>query len=140
MHPGKQAIAIHILLNISRRKDHQAMKFGQLMNIAWEQFFLKNHIQNIEEKLFPDLFLKRQYWSYLWINNLGSAASFYCMSSWGIHRYALKLSCRPPAFTSYKAFSRNKKRSGTSIIASFSAWFSKKSNFVIILCYNRFLL
>ena len=30
----------------------------------------------------------------------------------------LKLSCRPLAFTSYKAFLKNKKRSGTSLPAS----------------------
>ena len=29
--PGKQRIAIHILLNISRSKSNQAMKFGQLI-------------------------------------------------------------------------------------------------------------
>ena len=29
--PGKQAITIHILPNISNRKDDQTMKFGQLM-------------------------------------------------------------------------------------------------------------
>ena len=32
----------------------------------------------------------------------------------------LKLSCRPLAFTSYKAFLENKKRFGTSLLASFS--------------------
>ena len=30
-HPGKQRITIHILLNISRIKDNQTMKFGQLI-------------------------------------------------------------------------------------------------------------
>ena len=44
----------------------------------------------------------------------------------------LKLSSRPLAFTSYKAFSKNKKRSGTSLPASFSAWFLKKNIFIII--------
>ena len=29
--PGSQTIAIHILTNISRSKDKQAIKFGQLM-------------------------------------------------------------------------------------------------------------
>ena len=27
--PGKQTISIHILFNISRRKDEQAMEYGQ---------------------------------------------------------------------------------------------------------------
>ena len=29
--PGKQIIAVHILPNISRIKDNETMKFGQLM-------------------------------------------------------------------------------------------------------------
>ena len=36
------------------------------------------------------------------------------------HQNILELRCRPLAFTSYKAFSKNKKRSGTSLPASFS--------------------
>ena len=43
--PGKQTIAIHILTNISRRKDNQATKFGQLIeynrNIFLEKSFTK---------------------------------------------------------------------------------------------------
>ena len=40
-----------------------------------------------------------------------------------VHGYQdiLKLSCRPLAFTPYKAFLKNKKRSKTSLPASFSA-------------------
>ena len=38
----------------------------------------------------------------------------------------LKLGCTPFAFISYKAFLKNKKRSGTSLSASFSACFLKK--------------
>ena len=44
--------------NISRSKDNQAMKFGQLLDIAGETFFLKNHAQNVAEKVVPDPFLK----------------------------------------------------------------------------------
>ena len=44
----------------------------------------------------------------------------------------LKLSCIPLAFNSYKAFSKNKKRSGTSLPASFSALFLKKNIFLVI--------
>ena len=52
--PGKQAIAMHILPNILRRKYSQAMKLGQLTEHTWETFFLKNHTQNLVEKLLPD--------------------------------------------------------------------------------------
>ena len=44
----------------------------------------------------------------------------------------LKLSCRPLAFTSYKAFLKNKKRYGTSLPASLSALFSEKSISLVI--------
>ena len=44
--------------NISRSKDNQAMKFGQLLDIAGETFLLKNHAQNVAEKVVPDPFLK----------------------------------------------------------------------------------
>ena len=36
-------------------------------------------------------------------------------------RSILKINCRPIALTSYKAFPKDKKRSGTSLSASFSA-------------------
>ena len=55
----KQTIAIHILPNISKSKGNQTIKFGQLIGYIWEAFFLKNHTQNVLEKQFPDLFLKR---------------------------------------------------------------------------------
>ena len=45
------------MTNISRSKDNQAMKFGQLIE---DKFFLKNHTQNVVETLFPDTFLKNQ--------------------------------------------------------------------------------
>ena len=59
--PGKQTIAIHILSNISRRKKkNQAMKFGQLIECNMRNIFLKNHTQNIVEKLFRKPFIKNQ--------------------------------------------------------------------------------
>ena len=39
--PGEQTIAIHILLNISRSKDKQTMKLGQLIEHKIEMFSLK---------------------------------------------------------------------------------------------------
>ena len=44
----KQAIKIYILLNISRSKGNQAMKFGQL---------IEYHTENETERIVPDLFL-----------------------------------------------------------------------------------
>ena len=51
---GQQIITIHILPNISRRKVNQAMKFGQLIEYIMRKFFLKNHTQNVVEKLDPE--------------------------------------------------------------------------------------
>ena len=39
---GKQIIAIHVLPNISRSKDNQAMKFGQLIEYNMRNSFLEN--------------------------------------------------------------------------------------------------
>ena len=96
-------------------------------------FFLKDHAQNMMEELFPGPFLKNQNWAHLWINSLKFyTVCFPWMSSWGLSQW-----CRPVAFTSYKAFFKNKKRSGTSLPASFSEWISKKNIFYYF--FNKFL-
>ena len=50
--PGKQTIAMHLLPNISRSKGNQTMKFGQLAECNMRNTFMKNHTQNVVEKLF----------------------------------------------------------------------------------------
>ena len=80
--------------NISWSNGNQTMKFGQL-NVTWETFFLKNHPQNVMEKLVPEPFLKNENWAYLWINSL----KFYTVCFfvvWQVEGYRniLKLSCR----------------------------------------------
>ena len=58
------------------------------LNITWETFLLKNHTQNVVEKLFPDPFLKNQNWACLCINSLKFyAVCFYCMPLWTIKIY-----------------------------------------------------
>ena len=118
----------YILPDISRSKNNQAVKSGQLMYIT-VKLFLKNHTQNVVEKLFPDLFWKSQNRAYFWVNSL----KFYtaCMLSFIVYwvkRYGsvLKLSCRPLACTWFKTL-KSKRRSGTSRRASFCAWFLNKS-------------
>ena len=54
---GKQIIIIHILLNISRSKYNQTIKFGQLTENNIKIFFIRNHAENEARKLIPDLFL-----------------------------------------------------------------------------------
>ena len=106
--PEKQLIAMRILNNISRSNVNQTMEFGQLReyNIR-EKFFLKNHTQNGMETLF------------LRINS----GKFTDLTVCQVEGYLniLKRSYGPLAFTSYKAFLKNKESSGTSLPTSFSA-------------------
>ena len=39
--PRKQTVAIHILPNVSRSKDNQIMKLGQLIEYNMRKFFLE---------------------------------------------------------------------------------------------------
>ena len=56
--PGEQTIAVHILPNISRSKDIQAMKLGQLIEyIKKNIFFFKSYAQNNAAGQVPDPFL-----------------------------------------------------------------------------------
>ena len=50
-------MAIHILPNISRSKDNQAMKFIQLIKYSMRNIFFKNHGENEVGRLVPGLFL-----------------------------------------------------------------------------------
>ena len=43
---GKQTIAIHILPNISRSKENEAMKFGRLIEYNKRNNFFKIHEEN----------------------------------------------------------------------------------------------
>ena len=55
-------------------------------NITWGTFSLKNHSQNVVQKLFPDPFLRNQIWEYFWINSLMFyVVCFYCMPSSSIN-------------------------------------------------------
>ena len=48
---------LQILPNILSSKDNQTMKFGQLIGCNMKNIFLKNHMQNVLEKLVPDTFV-----------------------------------------------------------------------------------
>ena len=56
----KQIIGIHIFPNISRSKDNQTMKSVHLTEYNMRNGFLKNHLHNVVEKLFPHPFSKYQ--------------------------------------------------------------------------------
>ena len=97
-----------MLTNISKIKGNQAMKFGQLIECNMRNIFLEKSYTKCGGETSPRSFSEKV---------------------WQVEGYRniLKLSCRPLAFTSYKAFLKNKKRSGTSLPASFSAWFLMKN-------------
>ena len=92
------------------------------------------------EKLFPDPPLKNQNWAHLWINSQNFYIQFvFIVCQDEGYQNILTLSCRPLAFTSYRAFLKNKKRSRTSLPASFSAWFLKKNiSFAIVNYLTKF--
>ena len=55
---GRQVNTIHILPNISRSKDNQAKKFGQLIKYNKRNiFFFKNYAEDEVAGLVLDLFL-----------------------------------------------------------------------------------
>ena len=57
--PGYKIIAIHILLNISRRKENQAMKLGQLIEYNLRNIFLEKSYTNYVGKTIPRPFSKK---------------------------------------------------------------------------------
>ena len=48
LQPGKQTIAIHILVNISRGKANQTMKFGQPIEYNMRNTFLKKRTIKVQ--------------------------------------------------------------------------------------------
>ena len=88
------------------------------------------------EKLFPDYFLKKEKWAYIWINSQNFyTVYFYCMLSlsWGISKYIeIKLQITYFYFI-YSSF-KNKKKSGSSP-ASLTVWFLKKNISLVIFYY-----
>ena len=57
--PGKQAIAIHILINISRSKDNDAMKFGQLVKYNMKNIFFEKSYTKCGGEAIPRSFSKK---------------------------------------------------------------------------------
>ena len=57
--PGKQKIAIHILINISRSKDNQLMKTGQLLECNLRNIFLEKPYTKCGRETIPRFFFKK---------------------------------------------------------------------------------
>ena len=56
---GKQTIAIHILVNISRSKGNQAMKLGQLIEYNMRNIFVKKSYTKRGGETITRLFFKK---------------------------------------------------------------------------------
>ena len=57
--PGKKAITIHILPNISRSKGNQTMKFGQLIEYIMGNIFLEKSNTKFGGETIPRRFFKK---------------------------------------------------------------------------------
>ena len=111
------------------------MKFGQLIQYNKRNIFLEKSYRKCGREAIPRLFSKNQNWTYLWINVLKLYTfCFNCLPSWGLSKL-IETKLQTIFFTSYKVCLKNKKRSGTSFPASFSAWFLKKNIYVVIFYY-----
>ena len=71
--------------------------------------------------------MKNWNWAVLWINTV----CFYCMASWGLSKY-IENKLQTTFFHLILSFYKKRKRFGTSLFASFSAYFLKK---ILLLLY-----
>ena len=104
-----QAIAIHILPNISRSKGNQTMNFGQLTEYNSGNISLKKSCTKYGGETVPRTFSKNQNWAYSWIDVLKFyTACFYCMPSWGLSKY-IEIKLQITCFYLIWSFSKNQK-------------------------------
>ena len=105
------------MTNNSRRKGNQAMKIGQLTEYNLRNIFLEKSHTKYGGETIPRSFFKKLKLS---ISADQHFKVFYIL-------FIL--------FIYLKAFLKNKKRSGTSFPASFSAWFLKRNIALVIFLY-----
>ena len=108
--PGKQIVAIHILLNISRIKDNQTMKFGKLIESGMITTFLEKPYTKCDAETIPRhfcKFIKIEHTSGSIFQSFIKFAFVLCQ----VEGYPniMKLICRLLDFTWYKAFFKNQK-------------------------------
>ena len=125
-------LMLKFLHDILRSKDNQTLKFSQLMKYNMGNIFREKHKQNLVEKPFSDPLIKNWNWSYCWINSLRFYKLVFIVCQLDGNRSILKLTWRALICASYKAFVKNKRWCGTSLPASFYAWFLKKNIYLVI--------
>ena len=110
----------------------KAMKLGQLIGYNMRNIFLGNSHTKYGGEVIPRLFYKNSKLS-ISLDQWSKILQFVCILCQVVgYGNILKLSCRPLAFNSYNAFLKIKKRSETSLLASFSAWFLEKNISLVI--------
>ena len=125
---GKQKITIHILPNISRIKSNHTLKFVMLIEYNMRNIVLERSHASCDREASSRLFHKKSKLSLsLYPRSKMLCSLFLLYLQVEVYQILLKLRCWPLALTLYKAFLKNKMRSGTSLPASFFAWFLKKN-------------
>ena len=122
----EKVITIHLLSNISKTIGNQKMKYGQLIqysNMQYAKFSRKIKHNVVEALSSPKPFSKKINIKHIpgWTVWNFSRSVFIVSPSEGLQK-VLKLKFWPLAFTSHKAFLKNKTRSETGFPAPFSAW------------------
>ena len=119
---AEQIMAIHELTKISRSKSNRKIKFGQLIECNMKNVFLEKLYAKCGKEASPRSFYKNSklsislaQWSEMFFS------LFLLYNQVEIYHNMLKLGCWPLAFILYKVFLKNKRRSRTSLLASFSA-------------------
>ena len=107
---------MHILPNISKSKGNQIKKFGQLIEYNMRNIFLERSYTKCGGEIFPRPFSENQNWGY---KKFIQFIFIVCQVEG--YRIILEINYRPLAFTSYKAYLKDKERSITSLHTSFSA-------------------
>ena len=97
--------------------------------------FLEKSYTKCGRETIPRPFSKSQNREYFCVNILKFYIYFLIVCQVENYRKWLKLSCRPLAFTSHKAFLKSKKRSGASLPALFLVWLLKKICYVVMFHY-----
>ena len=132
---------MHILPNISRTKgNHETMKFHQLIQHNIRNTFLEKSYKTCDREPNPRPFSEKSTLS----KSLNQQTEHFiplafivCTSSLYVYQNLLKLRYCPLAFTFCKSFLKNKKRSGTSLPSSFSAWLLKKNISRVVLLTDQ---
>ena len=88
---------IHILSNISRSKDKQTKKFGQLIECNMRNIFHEKLYTKCGRETSPKPFSEKFKLSiFFWLNSLKFYSLLYCMPSWGLSKYIetkLQITC-----------------------------------------------